>query len=126
MTDKIETRGVKAAERARADALVRADIAAVAALLGDDLTYVHATGRVEGKAELLAGLETGTRYLVVEQADLVVREFEDAAVLTGRARIVLQRSVLSSPVELETSFTQVWTTRSGRWALVAHHASLSR
>ena len=117
---------IEAAEQARVDALLRADVSAVEAMLADDLTYVHATGRVEGKRELLAGLRSGTRYLSVVQNGLIARMLEGAGVLTGGARLTLQRAGSPEPLSLATNFTQVWVRRSGSWLLLAHHASLDR
>jgi hypothetical protein len=44
---------VLAAEKARTTALVQGDIATLEKLLADDLTYVHASGKVDTKASFL-------------------------------------------------------------------------
>ncbi|HRE06045.1 MAG TPA: DUF4440 domain-containing protein, partial [Opitutaceae bacterium] len=47
------TDDVIAAERARGRALVAGDAPALAALLADDLVYVHSSGKRESKSDVL-------------------------------------------------------------------------
>jgi hypothetical protein len=47
---------VRAAERALYDAQIAGDVAALRALLADDLVYIHSTGVAETRDEYLAGV----------------------------------------------------------------------
>ncbi|MFL1461605.1 nuclear transport factor 2 family protein [Roseococcus sp. DSY-14] len=65
------TTAALAAEDRRFAALAAHDVDAVAALLADDLHYVHSNGAVEDKAEFLRMLSSGARryrrYAVVRR-----------------------------------------------------------
>ena len=56
---------VLAAHDARIAATIKGDVAALGALMTDDLTYTHSSGVTETKAEFLDGLKSG-KYLYRE------------------------------------------------------------
>lgn len=116
--------GALLAEANRAAAILTGDIDRLGAMLDDDLTYVHASGRREGKPELLEGLRSGTRYTNLKHIGLAAKAIGTAVVVTGQADIALIRAGTSEVVSMDTNFTQVWTIRSGSWTLIAHHASM--
>jgi ketosteroid isomerase-like protein len=81
--DPVSDAVAKAADGWR-DALIRQDKAALDRLLADDLTYTHAGGKSETKAEYIASVTTGpSRYESFNKTDTRIRVYGDIAVLSG-------------------------------------------
>jgi ketosteroid isomerase-like protein len=108
-------------DRLRFAADLHADAAALDTLLADDVTYVRSSGAVDGKAEYLRALGATGPYALdsLVPADLTVRVFGDAAVVTGRLIVKLR----AQPSPYAIRFTDVWARRRGRWQLVAFQAT---
>ena len=77
------------------------------------------------KPNVIADLKSGMRKLVsVDDQDVVVRVFENTAVITG-----LSRSVVMTNTRQDTGpgrYIQVYVKRNGKWQLVAHQYTLIR
>jgi uncharacterized protein (TIGR02246 family) len=112
------------AERSRRDALVADDMAAFALLIADDVTHVHTTGIVHGKAELLGHAGGFLRFIDIERRDLRVRVIdEDHAVMTGGMTNIVARRGHDERVEVNAFVTQVWERRDGRWQIINFQAT---
>src|SRR5258706_13737686 len=86
-TGKLE-KEVLEVDTQRADAYVNGDVATLERILADDVTYVHPTGKVETKAEVIAGFKQQDRkYKSIKRDDVVVRIYGNTAVVTGRNTI---------------------------------------
>lgn len=114
---------VRAAEDARARALVGGDAAALRELVDEQLIVTHSNGRRETGAELVDALAQGRlRYARFESRldGVVVRT--DHAVVTGelRAAVVLPDGAEHPIHALSTS---VWSRRDDRWLLLAAHTT---
>src|SRR5580704_7664478 len=82
------TKAIIALDNERADAQVRGDLATLGRVLGDDLTYVHASGLVQSKAEFLSDLKSGKRtYTSIKTSDVNVRLLKETAIVTARSDI---------------------------------------
>lgn len=115
---------VLAAEQARRDALVADDMTAFAAIIADDVTHVHTTGIVQGKAELLGHAGGFLRFINIERRDLKVRTIDaDYAVMTGAMTNIVARRGHDERVEVHAFVTQVWARRDGRWQVVNFQAT---
>lgn len=115
------TAGVLEVEKNRTEALVHSDLPALDKLLADDLTYVHATGKVDTKTTLLDAIRSGDlRYLSWDPKELHVRTMGDTAVLTGayHVRAVDQR-VQGEPVDVNVIILSVYAKRGGHWQQIA-------
>jgi uncharacterized protein (TIGR02246 family) len=106
-------------ERARATAMVARDLEALAALLHEDIVYVHATGVRHGRAELLAFVARGPRFLRVELQDPSIRMFGDIAIVLGELRLKFLRSGEATPTEVRSWVSEIWR-RAGdeQWRLL--------
>lgn len=112
---------ILAVERSRTTALEHSDFDTLDKLLADDLTYVHASGKVDTKASYLGALHTGDlRYLSWEPKDLQVRVLGDSAIVTGgyHVRAVDQR-MQAQPLDVRVIVLSVYAKRGGRWQQVA-------
>ena len=105
-------------DRKRMDAMARKDLAALDALISEDLVYTHSTARLDTKQSLLGAMESGTTvYTAVAPSEVKAQDLGDTVVLTGSARI----GVLSQgrPNSFAVRFTDVWSNKAGRWQMVA-------
>jgi len=114
---------VLAAEEARGAALRHGDAAALAALLSDELRYVHSNGRLESKAEILAGLSE--KRVAYER--YVVSEIHAAPVAPGvvvlNGRIDQRKLTRGQWGDALLFFHSVWRDEAGQWRLISMHTA---
>jgi ketosteroid isomerase-like protein len=115
------TNEVLAAERARTTALDNNDLPALEKILADDLTYVHASGKVDTKASLLDALRSGqVRYISWTASRLNARVNGDTAVLDGEYHVrVTDRRVKPDPFDVNIFILAVYARRNGHWQQIA-------
>jgi ketosteroid isomerase-like protein len=108
---------VIALEERRADAIGSADLDALADVLADDYLHVLAPGRVVDKAGYIEMIRNGPRRPV--RADLLVRLYGDAAVLTGDLE---NRIGTADDVRrvIPAFCTQVAVRSDGAWRFVSY------
>jgi len=100
--------GVRAAERARASAMVARDTAALGLLLHPQLRYVHAPGRRDDRAGLLQFVAAGPAFLCVDlQIDDLACE-GSWAWLSGTLQLTLRRSPDAEPVHARSWASALW------------------
>jgi hypothetical protein len=107
-------------ETKRIAAMVRRDIAALAPVLADDLSYSHSSGRTDTKASFLELVRSG-HYLDIDFPEREVVSCGDAAIVRGRAqmRVSHDGADLSYPI----LFLNVYALRNGAWQLIAWQAT---
>lgn len=109
-------KAVVAAHDARLAATIKGDVAALSAMMTDDLTYTHSSALTETKAELLAGLKSGKYvYREITPKDRRVRVHGDAAIVSGPAHIVIEPG--GQRTEIDLYFTEVYVKEGGRWKM---------
>ena len=110
---------VLAAEDARFAAMVAADVAGMRRWLAEDLRYVHSTGKVENRDELIAGIAAGKlRYLALTPDERQVRFLGPAvAVVDGNARI--QATAGATKADFQSRYVAVYGLDAGSWRLRA-------
>ena len=113
------TGAVLAAEDARIAAMVQGDAGAMRAWFADDLYYVHSTGAVEDREQLIASITSGRmRYLAVEPVDRrVIHAAADSAFVQGLARVRVMAG--TTPLEFQARYLAVYGLDEGRWRLRA-------
>ena len=113
---------VLAAQQRRYQAMIDVDVAALEALLADDLRFTHADGKVESKYEFIASLESrNLDYQAIEESDTRVRIHGPAAVVTGETRTRLVVGGERRRVHL--LFTAVYVRGEGGWRLVVYQST---
>lgn len=101
-------------ERARADAVVAGELDRLAEMLDEELVYVHATGVRHDKAQLLAYLRSGPRFLAVDLVSPQLSAVGDGgALVVGELHLRFQRTPESEPVQARSWVSQVWVRREG-------------
>ena len=114
---------IRAMEKLWNESRVRADVAALGALLDDGWTVTHGDGTINTKAEYLADLKSGARkfFADVKQDDFTVRVYGDTAVAAGLSDSKVEYKGKPSGGALR--FTRVYMKRDGRWVMITSHAT---
>lgn len=107
------------------EAAGKGDVATLNKLLADNLYHVHATGRIEGKADYIDSLESGLRrHDPINPMKVQVRVYGDTAVSTGRFRMVAYRKGMEKPMVNQINlYTHVWNKTKDGWKLTVHQAT---
>ena len=109
---------VREIDQGRFRAMVANDLETLAAVLADDLVYIHSDGEVDSKEEFLQLLRSGSlRYRSIEPTEVRVRTDGNTAVVTGRAKMAVTRD--GSDRDFEIRYTAVYSARSHHWQLVS-------
>jgi hypothetical protein len=116
-----EGKQVMAAEEARVTALDRSDVTALESLLADDLTYVHASGKVDTKSSFLAAIRSGQlHYISWKPKGLHVRVQGDMAVIDGEYWVrVTDSRMQRDPFNVNIFILTAYARRNGRWQQIA-------
>jgi ketosteroid isomerase-like protein len=108
---------VRAAEQARAVALLKADTTAISQLMADDFIEISRLGTLRTKADNLRDIASGNLKLLNVQYDSTnVRMYGDVAVL----RAIANNTGMfhGAPFAGRVWYTRVFVWRDGRWQAV--------
>ena len=114
---------LQAAEAGRCRALLAADVAALAALTGEDYRHVETGGGTRDRAGFLEAIaRPDHRFVqwVIEESRIDL--YGDVAVVSGRYHNQVQTPAGLQPVK-HARFLRVWVHRYGAWWNVAHQAT---
>jgi ketosteroid isomerase-like protein len=100
-------------------AAVKQDAAALDRYLADDLSYCHAGGKVQTKAEYIAAVMKGPpHYESMTYSEMKIKLYGKTAVLTAFADVKLVNAPL-----FRVRTLHVYVENDGRWQLVAHEST---
>lgn len=121
--DEVPLAAVRAADDERVAATKSADRARLEALYSDDLHYAHSSGKVDDKAEHLAGI--AKRNNTYENFDYRTREFRHAGpgVVLMTGRVIIYSSNAKGKHQNDVNYLAVWREEQGKWRLLAWQAS---
>ena len=107
------------AEDKRFAAMVQGNAEAMRPWFADDLQYVHSTGAVEDREQLIASITSGRiRYVSVEPVERrVIHAAADSAFVQGLARVRVVAG--TTPLEFQARYLAVYGLVEGRWRLRA-------
>jgi ketosteroid isomerase-like protein len=109
---------ILAQDARRIEAMVAADVKTLGEILRDDLTYIHSSGQLETKAQVIDEIATGKlKYRAIVPSEQTVRVLGDSALMTGRAQIKATSG--GKPLGFWVRFTEVWVRTEGNWRLAA-------
>lgn len=108
---------ILAAEDARFAAMVAADAGEMRRWFADDLQYVHSSGQVESRDQLIESIASGrTRYMAVTPVERqVVPLGGTAAAVRGRGRFLVEAG--GNPIDLQIRYLAVYALIDGTWRL---------
>lgn len=109
---------ILAQDARRIEAMVKVDVATLGEILRDDLTYIHSSGQIETKAQVIDEIATGKlKYRALVPSEQTVRVLGDTALVTGRAQIKATSG--GKALGFWVRFTEVWARSEKTWQLVA-------
>lgn len=104
-------------EKARCDAMIGADISTLSNLFADDMVWIHASAKADGKAGVLNTIGSGkTKYLEINCSEQNVRFYGDMAIVGGIADMKLESA--GEIKNLKNRFTISWTKDDSGWKVV--------
>ena len=117
-----EEAAVLQAEHEICAAYLKGDVYAIARNVMEDYTVTNSRGEVTGRAQDLDDAKKrDPKYEIFENHDMKVRIYGGTAVVTGRTH--LKGISGGKPFDSEIQFTDTLIKESGRWRLLAVHAS---
>lgn len=126
-TESVEQELIKL-ENEWADAWAKGDVAFFERIEADDYTWTSPSGEVWTKARDLALVKSmksvKSREAVItswEIAEMKVRVYGDAAVVTGRD--IIKETHEGKEINRQERWTDTWVKRDGHWQCVAGHVS---
>jgi hypothetical protein len=122
--DRDPAKQATAAEASRVEALERSDVAALDRILDENLTYVHASGKVDTKASYLAAIRSGELHYIswklMDENARIVSGAGDTAVLNGEYAVrVKDTRVRPDVFDVDIFFLTVYARRGRSWRQVA-------
>lgn len=112
-----------AAQRARFDATIAGDRAALERLMAEDITYYHSTGRIDTRASFVDSvIARGLPYRGFASEDQHVRVFGDAGVVSAVVALT-QRAADGTEGTHKSRCTSFWAKRGGQWQEVLWQAT---
>lgn len=115
----VDSAAVLTAEDARFEAMVAADPQGMGRWFAEDLAYVHSTGAVQDRGQLIDAILGGEpRYIAVTPSERRVFVMgPDAAVVQGRARFQIEAG--GRRLDFEARYLAVYGLEAGAWRLRA-------
>jgi hypothetical protein len=110
---------LKAADKARVEAMQSGNRAQLDRVFCDELNYAHSNGVVDSKASFIESLSSGkTKYIAYDYEE---RHFSfpapGVALMSGRARIKAEAG--GTLMDNVLSFLAVWREEQGQWRFLA-------
>lgn len=113
---------IVALDDARLAAMCRGDLAALAPLLADELTYCHSTGAAESKAQYLDALGSGrVKYIAMGREIARFNAWGACAVMQGSVAVTAE--VDGRPLRTRAAFTATWVRLQAQWRMAAWQAT---
>lgn len=108
---------VVALESERCRALKLSDFDALSRIFSETLTYVHSTGAIHDRAELLEHLRNDVRFSVIERSNLTLEHLGSVAICTGFMRLQGYKVADGCRFSATTFVTQAWINHGTGWRL---------
>ena len=110
---------VEAVERAPFQTWVKGDIAAMQAVMADDVLYCHSNGQCQTKKEFIAEIESKQRvYKKMDLISMTAKALGSYAVLINGTVDVIAEAP-GKVAQFKGIYTSVYVRRDGRWQLLS-------
>lgn len=104
-------------EKARCDAMIGADVSILSNLFADDMVWIHASAKTDGKAGVMNTIGSGkTKYLEINNSEQNVRFYGDVAIVGGIADMQLE--IAGEIRNLKNRFTISWMKDASGWKVI--------
>jgi len=123
MAHEQDEQEIRRCSQRRFEAMVRGDFTTLDELLADDLTYTHASGRLDFKAPLLKDIASGrNQYESMTAEEVSVRVYNAIGILTGTVQ--MRAKIQGNPRNHRLRFMEVFHKTDARWQLVAWQSTV--
>jgi len=126
MTDEALAELAGTLERRRCDAMVSGDIAALGALLSEDLRYGHSSGYADDRAAYLAAVSTG--HYAYRRAECRIEQVAglgtEGLMVCGSLTLVGQIGGVEKT--MNSIYVANWRREDGVWRFLAHQSARKR
>ena len=112
---------VRKLDLAHAEAVLRGDMAAIDRLWTEDFRVNNPFNEIDNAARIRDGRVSYSSFVRVPEEILV---HGDTAIVMGRETVVPKGDSPGAGKTINRRYTNIWMKRSGRWRLIARHASI--
>jgi ketosteroid isomerase-like protein len=126
MTEETVRQEITRLEKRRCDALTSGDVAALAALMAEDLVHIHGSGQMDGKTAYLDGVANKFTFHSIERGELKIRDYGNLVVVNGPLKQTVSVKGVDKLNHVSAIVTQTWVLGSDCWKQnTCHMAFLS-
>lgn len=120
-----DTQVLLAREQQRCLALANGDFELLGDVLSRDLLHTHTRGNSDGYDSYLVYMQSTLELLNVERGELRIRQYGDAAVMTGiQVNTARLRGGDGTVMRIESKVVQVWAKEAdGQWRVTVFQAT---
>ena len=115
MNEETIRQEIEQLEKIRCDALTSGNVAALGALLADDLIHIHGSGTIDDKAAYLKGVENKYKFHRIERGDLTIRVYGNVVVVNGPLNQTVSVNGIDKLNQIKAVTTQTWVRGKGGW-----------
>jgi ketosteroid isomerase-like protein len=109
-------------EAERNDAIVKGDVAALAKMYSDEISWTNPRGELLTKSQVLSHLQSGEqKFFSIKHSDRQMHVYGNTVVMTVFTRSSVRYKGKTS--DAPRRFTNVFVKENGHWLLVVHHAT---
>ncbi|HKU76445.1 MAG TPA: nuclear transport factor 2 family protein [Pyrinomonadaceae bacterium] len=112
---------IRRLDLAHADAILRGDLAALDKLWTEDFKVNNPFNQVDRADRIRTGAVTYSSFIREPETVLI---HGDTVIVMGREIVVPKGNSPDAGKTINRRYTNIWMKRSGRWRLVARHASV--
>lgn len=112
---------IKRLDVAHADAILRGDLVALDKLWTKDFRVNNPFNEIDKADRIRSGAVTYASFLRVPEAVLI---HGDTVIVMGREEVVPKGTSPDAGKTINRRYTNIWMKRSGKWRLIARHASV--
>ena len=112
---------IRKLDLAHADAVLRGDLAALDKLWTKDFKVNNPFNEIDKADRIRTGAVTYSSFVRVPESVLI---HGDTVIVMGREEVVPKGDSPDAGKTINRRYTNIWMKRSGKWRLVARHASV--
>jgi ketosteroid isomerase-like protein len=115
MTEDFVRQEIMQLETKRIGALTSGDVAALGALMAEDLVHIHGNGHMDGKTDYLSGVESKYKFHRIERGDIKIRVYGDIVIVNGPLSQSVSVNGIDKINEITAVVTQSWVRGDDGW-----------
>lgn len=111
-------------EKQRFVAMVNKDTSFLKNILADDLLYIHADGREDGKKSFINAIASkDLDYKQMDLKNITSRIYKNTVILSGNMHIIVYSKKVDKTLDLIIHYMDVYQKRHNKWQLVSWQSS---